>query len=262
MFQIKVVLNDLVDYTYKESSKLEEYKKFYVEISEKDLKSKHGDYAGKTHHIRIFNMYRSDAAITATTIHELAHHIDYVNRGTTDHGKEFYAEFKKLLYMGLNMKLFSKEEFLSATKDAADSNKIAKMIENYCPVDIGYKADYKTVVVSNCYKQRENLKERGYSWNKISKTWEKDVRETDLTEETALLEELGVKWDIRIASGISFERKNLIIAGRGSYDIKDELKNDGFRFSSDKKWKKEGTEEELEVYRKKYPEVEFKFVSS
>lgn len=261
MFQIKVILNDLVNYTYKNSSKLEEYQKFYIELSKKNLMSKHGDYQGKIHRIRIFNLYRADAAIVATTIHELAHHIDYVNRGKSDHGEEFYAEFKKLLYMGLNMGLFSKTEFLNATKDASDSNKIAKIIKDYQPVDVGYKSNRKTIEVFNCYEQREILKEKGYGWNKINKAWEKEVCETDTAEETAFLEELGVKWNIRNTAAISFKRKNLILAGKGSYDIRDELKSDGFRFSENKKWEKEGTEEELMVYRKKYPDVEFKWIT-
>lgn len=258
MFQIKKILDDLVDHTYKDSSKLEEYHRFYVEICKRDLKSKHGDYNGKTHRIRIFNLYRSDAAITATTIHELAHHIDHVNRGKSDHGKAFYAEYRKLLYMGLNMKLFTKSDFLSSTKDASDSNKVAEMIKEYRPVNVGYKAGCSRIAVSGCYEQREQLKERGYSWNKINKTWEKEIAGEEVPTEQDFLKNLGLTGSVTDAAGVTFDRKNYIVAGKGSYEIREELKAMGFRFTDAKKWRKEGTAEELEKLRKQYPDAEFK----
>ncbi len=257
VLQIKYILNDLVQQTYKDSPRLAEYKKFYVEISEKVLKSKHGDYNIKLHRIRIFNLYRSDAAIAGTTIHELAHHIDNVNRGTTDHGKEFYAEYQKLLYMGLDMGLFSKGEFLAATKDAADSNKVTKMIETYQIKDIGYRAGQNKISVKNCYEQRETLKQRGYQWNKINKAWERNVTNMEIEQEIKFLNEIALKPEIGNATAISLNRKEHIVAGKGSYDIKEALKKEGFHFTDKKKWEKEGTMDELLVYREKYPHVRF-----
>lgn len=261
MFQIKKILNDLIDHTYKDSEKLEDYKRFYVEMSKKDLKSKHGDYCTKTHHIWIFNLYRSNAAITTTTIHELAHHIDFMNRGKTDHGLEFYTEYKKLLYRGLDMHLFSKEEFLSATRDASDSNKVAKMIKEYEPADIGYKSDCRIIAVSGCYLQREQLKEAGYGWNKINRTWEKEITEAEMEKENEFLKGIGLMGQTKDAGAIAMNRKNHIIAGKGAHDFREELKKVGFYFTDAKKWMKQGDIEELEILRKKFPRVEFKLSS-
>ncbi len=136
MLQVKNILCDLVDYAYDDNNpKKDLYKKFYIEVSEQNKKSFHGDYNIKTHHIRIFNTYRDDASIIVTTIHELTHHIDNCNRGTSDHSKEFYTIFEHLLKTGLNMGLFSKEQFFAATADASDSKKVRKMIEDYEPVN-------------------------------------------------------------------------------------------------------------------------------
>ena len=81
MFKVKQILSDLIDQTYEGNEKLDAYKRFYVELINEERKSFHGDYHIKTHRIRIFNLYRDEAAIVATTIHEVAHHIDAVNRG-------------------------------------------------------------------------------------------------------------------------------------------------------------------------------------
>lgn len=57
---------------------------------------------------------------------------------------------------------------------------------------------------------------------------------------------------------MSFQKKNYVCAGNGSFDIKDKLKTDGFSFDKNKKiWKKEGTQADLTAYEKKYPDVEW-----
>lgn len=76
MIQLKNILCDLADYAYRDNPKLEQYKHFYIVVSNENRKSFHGDYNERIHRIRIFNAYRDDAAIIATTIHELTHHID------------------------------------------------------------------------------------------------------------------------------------------------------------------------------------------
>lgn len=56
MLQVKNILCDLVDYAYKDNPKLENYKRFYIEVSEQNRNTVHGYYNERTHHIRIFNM--------------------------------------------------------------------------------------------------------------------------------------------------------------------------------------------------------------
>lgn len=258
MIKVKNILNDLVEHTYSDSDKIEDYKKFFVEITQKTMQSKHGDYNIQTKRIRIFNLDRADDAIIATTIHELAHHIDNMNRGTTDHGVEFYEEYQKLLYKALDMELFSKECYLEAKRDASDSNKVKKMLLEYVPQKEEYKADIKTVAVRNCFAIKEQLKARGYHWNGINKTWEKEVADTEIEQEEQFLAKCDVTYEVLEAKKMTFESNTYIIAGKGSYEIREILKNDGFFYTKDKKWKKKGTADEMKKYQRCYPEVNWK----
>ena len=259
MIKLKRVFEDILDNTFPDSDKLEAYKKVYVETIDKNMKSFHGDYDGRTKKIRIFNLYRSDASLVATSIHELAHHVDHCNRNISDHSKEFYEVFEKLLVTALNMGLFTTEEFLESNRDASDSNKIAAMIKRYVPEKVDYKSDMVTVSVKGGYEKKDILKENGYSWNAALKAWEKDVSSDDEEKEQIFLEELGLTGEIRPAQKFSMSRGTSIIALKGSFDIKDFLKEEGFFFDKKiKGWKKPGTKKDLEFYRKKYPEVEWK----
>lgn len=262
MLKMKNILCDVIDNTYGNSEKKELYKKFYIEMINERRKGFHGDYNGLTHRIRIFNLYRDDNSIVATTIHELAHHIDMIDNGATNHGKEFYDRFRQLLYTALNMKLFSKEQFLLATKDASDSNKIAKMLNEWTPQDIGYKKDVVTLELFNCYAQKEKIKAYGgYIWNGVNKVWEKELPVSEVDKEKLFLENNGINYRINTENTLSFNGKKIIFAGKGSYDVKDKLFADGFRYSKNKKgWEKEITTETLKDFSKKYPTVEFKYL--
>lgn len=206
MIQMKYILNDLVEQAYGNSLKKPYYKKFFVDMINKDLKTKHGDYNPRLHKIRIFNLYRDDASIIATTIHELAHHIDCVNRGTSAHDDSFYEVYRVLLYAALDMDLFSREEFLSAISDASDSNKVKKMISEYTITDVGYKQGKSKIVCYNAYFERDNLKSYGFTFNKINKTWEREVDDDDIeTYKKALSEMSTLNYEIVSATRQSFQ---------------------------------------------------------
>lgn len=260
MVEMKKILNDILEYAYPNSERMQDYKRFYVELfKEKDMKSKHGDYHSITHKIRIFNLYRDDAAIIATTIHELAHHVDNCNRGTTNHDSSFYAVFKELLFTAMNMNLFNKELFLQANKDASDSNKITKMIAEYEPEDVGYKKDTKRIVVRNCYAIKEKLKERNYHYNSLLYTWEKEV--VDTSEEENFLQSENAQYDIVDATSLSLKKKRYIYAKKGSYESRNELKEAGFQYDGKKKiWKIEvqsDIQKELNEHINNFPTVQF-----
>lgn len=258
MLEIKMILNDLVDYTYGHSDQLSKYKAFYVEFIDARRKGFHGDYHLKTHHIRIFNLYRDDSAIIATTIHELAHHIDQVNRGTSSHGKEFYAEYKKLLYTALDMKLFDKEQYLNATRDASDTNKVKKMIAEYEPNDIGYQKNSKRIIVKNGYEIRDALKDAGFRFNHVNKTWEKVIPDHLLDEMKIYLQMHHAEFDVVDPLAISFGGSYCLYATDGSYDARDRLKEEGFFYDRNHKcWKKKKGARDIEKYKNMFPRVKF-----
>lgn len=256
MLRIKNILNDIVDVAYKGSDKLEKYKKFYVEVSDKTLKSKHGDYNGKDKHIRIFNVQRDDTAIIVTTIHELAHHIDWVNRGFSDHSEAFYEVYRTLLFTALDMKLFNKYKFESTMKDASDSNKVSKIIKTYTPKDAEYKKETTLFVVKGGYRFKEQLKNRKYMFNAINGTWEKEVSKADRNDEIAFMKWYDIEYSEKAATAITFNKKEYIVAGKGSFERREELKQDGFQYDKKRGWKKPYTKEDLVACKTKYPEVD------
>ena len=258
MIKLKNILNDLIDYAYNDREKASTYKNFYVEVVNRNMRSKHGDYNSHSRHIRVFNLYRQDDAIIATTIHELAHHVDYINRGITDHQKEFYIVFKKLLYGALDMGLFSKELFLLATRDASDSNKIATMIAGYTPQTVSYKESKRVVEVFNCFSIKDKLKENGYKFNSINKTWEKEVELRDVCVEEKFLNELSADYKVKHITDISFSGTRKIIATKGSFEHKELLKEEGFHYVKEKRWwERAGEYEDLKGYKEKFPDVFF-----
>ena len=155
------------------------------------------------------------------------------------------------------MGLFSKEQFFAATADASDSKKVRKMIEDYEPVPIAYKKDVLIVRVRNCFDIKDQLKARGYHFNGIEKSWELETSEVE--NEKKFLDNVEIDIEYEVSDKyMSFQRKSFICASKGSFEVKDELKEDGFFFEKTKKvWKKEGNREDLNVFIKKYPGVEW-----
>lgn len=272
MKQLKDILCDIVRYTYKDDCK-NSYFKFYIELSEKDFKTKHGLYKMKEKRIIIYNTYRDDEAILCTTVHELAHHIDFCNRGTSDHKESFYKVYEELLFTAMNMGIIHKDKFLQTTKDASDSNKIRKIMDKYKPNPISYKQDQTIISFTNCYEYKNYLKNNGYQYNANQKAWEKEVEDID-KELNSLKEMPGVILNIRKVTDIHFNPgkestalkisglDKKIVATGNTYSYKENLKEEGFLWDKrTKTWQYHILEESDEKrLRKKYPEIIFKII--
>ncbi len=128
LYQLKIFLDGLIDEVYADNEKKSKYKTYYIRVVYEMRARYHGKYSPKRRRITIYNMYRNKSQIVATILHELTHHIDYVNRGYTSHDEFFFKEFKKLLQVALERNILSKEEFESADMDAKDSEKIRDLI--------------------------------------------------------------------------------------------------------------------------------------
>lgn len=201
------MLNDLVEYAYPHSPKQKAYKAFYVEYIDKEFKSKHGDYNTKNKHIRIFNLSRTEDQLVVTSIHELAHHINFVNdtsHSFEPHGQEFYKVYKKLLFTALDMGLFNKWQFINATADASDSRKVKRMLEEYRPHPIDYKKDMKLIQVFRAYEIRKNLQKHGYKYNSVLKSWEKETEKP--LDEATFLDSVGANYKIVDARSINLKK--------------------------------------------------------
>lgn len=206
--RVKKLLNDIVDHAYPNDPKSRLLKGFYIEIFDDKLKTFHGDYNLETRSIRICNLYRNDTMLVVTAIHELAHHVDYIRRGLTNHDDHFYAVFKVLLYAGLDMRLFSKEKYLQTRRDAKDYNKVVRILERYHGKDSQYKKDIVVVSVQNGYDIRSQLKGNGFSFNGKDKSWEKEIPVVQLGECEALLDKLEAEYQINQYSLPTLNREN------------------------------------------------------
>ena len=208
MYYVKKILVDIVDHAYAGHPNLDRYRRFYVEVvTDKEYKSKNGDYHAKDRHLRIFDQGRSPENIVKTAIHELAHHIDTVNRGHSDHSRVFYQEYIRLLTSAIDMGIFSLEDFLETERDSQDGNKVRRMLRGYKPKASTYKADEVLIAVTDGYDQKDRLKKAGYSWNPSSKAWQKEVGLPQVKEEAAVLNDMGLQYRIDDARQLHLGRR-------------------------------------------------------
>lgn len=208
----KKALIDIVRYAYMGSPDLKYYCDFEYVIVPKELKTKHGDYNLTSHRIRIFNTKsRTLTHLIITSIHELAHHTDYVNRSTTDHSKAFYQEYRRLLFAALDMRMFSIKEALEISRDAADAVKVKLMLIEYMEEGRA-KRDIikrcKKIRVYGAYDIKDSLKAMGFTWNGSGKTWDKELgddAEKDVMKVESLIRECGKDIRYELEEPVSFD---------------------------------------------------------
>ena len=205
MLKLKYILNDLIDYAYRGDPKVPQYKRFYVEYLKKRLKTRNGDYRADNRHLRIFTGGREDVQIIKTSIHELSHHVDFMQRGKSCHDASFYEIYEKLLFTALDMGLFDMDAYRRCLKDSSDSSKVLKMLERYHPRKTGYKKGVTRFKVVKAYEIREQLRKRGYTFNSYDRTWEKEVEgERAISEEAGYLSGLGAEFNMEDARRLTF----------------------------------------------------------
>jgi len=243
MYQLKQMLDDIVDVAYKGDEKIRSYKAFYIEVVDKAYKSRHGDYNGETRRIRLMNVYRDDKKLTVTAIHELAHHINHMQGNKDIHGEGFYANYKKLLHAALDMGLFNKYEYLKMVEENRDSsseNKVKKIVSEYRPRNIDYKNDRIKIIVYGGYSVKDMLKERNFKFNKINKAWELEIDKDKQLDATGFLKENGIEYSVVEANQYLVKNpksKNYLISVYNSYELRNELKELEFSFRSyDNAW--------------------------
>lgn len=191
--QAKAALIDIVKHAYKGSPKMKEYCTFDYTIVPKELRSKHGDYHGSKRLIRIFNeSSRTLPQLITTSIHELAHHIDWCNRGTSDHSALFYEEYRNLVFAALDLGMVGINEVLESKRDAADSTKLKLMIIEY--MEEGREKREKIerasrIMVYNAFDIKEALKAAGFRWDGEARAWYKELGE-NAEHDVALVENL------------------------------------------------------------------------
>lgn len=245
--RIKRLLNDIIDVAYAPESKeaRRRYKSFTIRFLVKENSRSSGVYHCKKHLIEVYNPSLGAHHTAKCCLHELSHHIDYVKNGKTGHQKPFYAEYARLIYASLDMGILEKKDFYDNW--SSDRNKVWKIINEYRPHPVAYKAEETPVIsVYNAYAIKGELKAEEYLWNKIEQTWEKEVDENDIEPAVNKLKELGavsaeekndpkqLYFSIR-QPGMTIEAIVYIEAAGKTYEKREQLKNNGFHFNKDKK---------------------------
>ncbi len=166
------------------------------------------------------------------------------------HGTEFYANFELLLHGALDMNLFSKQEWMDMIsevgRDAIDENKIRRMLDKYEPEKSGYKTNKKKLVVYDSYSIKEELKKKGFSYNKISKAWEIETVPDEIYVLQDFLDIKGAKYNVVDASRtiVKSEEDNklsYLVSVTNSYSLRESLKkkfedHNVFFRGKDKSW--------------------------
>ena len=257
--RIKKILNDIIDVAYagESTEARRRYKRFQLHILNTSLKSKHGDYRVDTATIRVFNPYRDGRIIAKTCLHELAHHIDVLRRGETDHQDPFYEEYAKLIYAALNMRILDLKDYADLNDRSSDSKKVRKILSAWTQAYVDYRLGDRSIVkVRNCYKQRDSLKERAYSWNSMESTWEKEIPSEDVEAELMALTALGLH-DVESGPLDLTINPTIVISALGdTFPVREKLRENGFRYSKEeKKWTKKTTNNEAKTEVERLREI-------
>lgn len=230
-FHMSKILRDIAQKTYKDKK----IPTFRLELYVEERKAFHGDYNALTKTIRVFNMSRSADFIISTTIHELAHHIDFSFFGSSGHNKRFYEILKNLMETAVKCGYINYE----IARKKCDSRDISQMEKYYGPVTAKYDKSYDTysnvriIRVAKSFDIKDWLKdELGFHYNKIEKIWE---RETELEEVNDITDRISKKSNSVEVSVVKFNDIQIdtyyyVIVTKNTYQHKDELSRNGYKY--------------------------------
>lgn len=236
-YRLKEMLCELIDYTYKENTptnKIAKYKNFTIEYNNK-LSQTDASYSWKNHKITIRNLYRNDIRLKFDAIRCLAHHIDFRNRGVVNSQWEFFAEYERLMRGAVQMGILS---ILGVQENCELTEKEEKVWFKLMQEGVAsgeYKQNLGKVTVINSFDIKDILKNRGYYYSQIEKSWSKDLEIDKIADEVSYLQGITKQEniitknfdDVSLDSYIwiyvyeSFERKDMLKSAGYIYDGKE-----------------------------------------
>jgi len=229
-YHMSKILRDIAQKTYKN----EKIPPFRLEIHVEERKTFHGDYFCPTSTIRIFNMSRPSDHIISTTIHELAHHVDFSINGSIGHNKRFYEIFRNLMETAIKCGYINYE----VARQKCDSSDIMMMEKYFGPVKASYDEAYDThkderiIRVSKSYNIKDFLSSNGFHYNGVEKLWEKDVNKNDVEDVKKMVLEKSNSVEVNVLNfnNITVDAYYYIIVEKNTYSHKEELSNNGYRY--------------------------------
>lgn len=229
-FHMSKILRDIAQKTYKTTK----IPPFRLELYVEERKTFHGDYNPRTTTIRVFNMSRPTQHIISTTIHELAHHVDFSINGTSGHNKRFYGILKELMETAVKCGYINYE----SARKKMDSRDISQMEKYYGPVSASYDENYDTfkdVRIVKVYKSfpiKDWLKEADFHYNKIDKIWEKEVNKDEAEDLKNRILEQNQSVEVKVDkfNEIQVEAFYYVIVTKNTYPHKEELSANGYKY--------------------------------
>ncbi|MBC1318427.1 hypothetical protein [Listeria booriae] len=219
---------------------------FYLELHQKEMAKKHGDYNLDTHLIRLFNLSRPYKHIIISGLHELAHHIEATLHGETKHQERFYGYLHQLMLTAMSMEIITKMDAIDeqANPDLDKLEKFFGKIAYWQFNKIPYKQNKCHIRILRAYEWRDILKGFGYSYLTLEQVWMKEFEIANQQVEVDALMALGIpKNNIVIQSATEIEADffyYLVI--RNAYDHREYLRSIGYRYGGygkgDRNWVK------------------------
>lgn len=168
---IKHTLDFILEQVYEDAEK---YKRYFVIIQPKELKSKHGQYEPKESRILIYNLSRPHEHTLLTCLHELAHHIETVDTDQTAHEESFYFIFYSLLKQAIAYDYLSAED-IESEDDSSDLNHLI----DYFGRPTSWKIEKRYFdghIIFSIFTDpihKSFLRSHGYKWYSLAQTWQK-----------------------------------------------------------------------------------------
>jgi hypothetical protein len=240
----------LIDICYKNESyeNRTKYKKFKIELIQKEYSSRLGCYNMKSKTIQLSGLgayCRRDVIITF--IHELSHHIEFIKSGTTGHQKTFYDIHTNLLKVAINLDALN-IKYITENKssNAGNKNKLGKMMVGYIASGDKKLSDYmdtkfldalpiiienhKTIKVKSLPEDKDILKGQQYKWNINELVWEKLTKNVEeYNDEINFLSKNGFH-NIKIDKKAYFAKYIKICVTGDTYTNKEILSSFGYKY--------------------------------
>lgn len=129
--QIRQLLHQIIEKAYegKNPDAIQRYQKFFLEISDKKVRTYNGKYQEGKRAITIMGLHRPKEYLILVGIHQLSHHIDYCHQNEMNHQNSFYQIYRKLIKAALEMELVTTKE-IRLVCDSADLEQISKILRS------------------------------------------------------------------------------------------------------------------------------------
>lgn len=226
---LKKVMKMVLENAYEEPT---QYNHFNVRIVPKELKSKDAHYLPNDRKIELFNLAREPAATMLSCLSCLAAHVTFMDIGEISKKQEYLERYHRLIVSALSLGII----------EEADVEGLAcfeSLIELKGPMtwwehEPSDSAKECVVTVTQAFKEKETLKNRGYTYHVQSQLWAKRfpnqlyaLREFNVLKKEIPEERLSVVKQIHLIFSL-----NYYIAVPGAFEQRNWLKQAGYRWQA------------------------------